>query len=73
MPRGIPNSKPTTPSPNGDTESGLKPLEVTLEEVRTLLESRRQEYQVSADRIVDILGSLDPKPRIGRPPKAPGR
>lgn len=74
MPRGIPNHK-TAPSTNGDADPGLKPLEVTLDEIRTLLESRRQEYQVSADRIGDILTTLSPKPRIGRPPKtaAPGR
>lgn len=50
--------------------SSPEPLETALEDVRVLLEARREEYQGAADRITEILASLQPKPRIGRPPKA---
>ncbi len=45
-------------------------LERVFEDLRTLLESRRTDYQAAADRITDILSSMAPKPRVGRPPKA---
>lgn len=65
MPRGIPN-RPAQPAQDN---TGLAPLESTLDEIRVLLEARRAEYQVSADRITEILTSLMPaKPRVGRPP-----
>lgn len=69
MPRGIPN-KPkvdsATPHANGAT---LAPLEATLDDVRVLMETRRAEYQTSADRLSEIIATLvTPKPRIGRPP-----
>lgn len=48
----------------------LEPLESTLDDVRVLLEARKALYQGASDRITEILASLQPKPRIGRPPKA---
>lgn len=66
MPRGIRTHKTSLPLP----VPGLAPLEATLDEIKTLCEARRQEYQASADRIADIIASMGtPKPRIGRPPK----
>lgn len=44
-------------------------MESFFDELRTLMEARRAEYQASADRISEILTTLNPKPRIGRPPK----
>lgn len=45
-------------------------LESTLNEMAVFLESRRAEFQSAADMLSDILGTIKPKPRIGRPPKA---
>ena len=44
-------------------------LESVLGELKVLLETRRMEALTTADRLADILSSLSPKPRIGRPPK----
>lgn len=66
MPRGIPNKKPLPQEP---LAVEMPPLERFFDEMRTLMEARRAEYQSAADRITDILSSMAPKPRIGRPPK----
>lgn len=68
MPRGIPKTKTSTVGTNGDLVE-QQPLERIFDDIRTLLEARRGEYQMAADRITDILTSMAPKPRIGRPPK----
>lgn len=51
------------------TAPQVEPLEGVLDDIRVLLEAKRLEYQTAVDRISDILGTLAPKPRIGRPPK----
>lgn len=50
----------------------LEPLESVFDDLRVLLEARRNEYQGAADRISEILQTLAPKPRVGRPPKNRG-
>lgn len=60
MPRGIPNAKPV---PVATPE----PLEAALDDIRMLLEARQSEYQSAANRISDILATLNPKPKVGRP------
>lgn len=52
-----------------ETGGTPEPLEAALDDIRVLLEARRAEYQSAALRITDILSSLTPKPRVGRPPK----
>lgn len=63
MPRGIPRTT------EGENVVEQQPLERIFDDLRTMLEARRQEYQMAANRITDILTSMEPKPRIGRPPK----
>jgi hypothetical protein len=46
-----------------------QPLERIFDDLRVLLEARRQEYHAAAERITEILTSMAPKPRVGRPPK----
>jgi len=69
MPRGIPNRKPTPPPSPALAGTALASIDVVLEELRTLLEARRTEYLSAADLLGDILASMAPKPRIGRPRK----
>lgn len=45
-------------------------LEGVFEDMRVMLTAKRAEYQAAADRISEILATIAPKPRIGRPPKA---
>jgi len=52
-----------------DPLHGDTPLEQLFEDMRTMLTAKRAEYQAAADRISDIIGSITPKPRIGRPPR----
>ena len=50
--------------------SGLSTLDAVLDDMRALLEARKAECLASADRITDILSTIAPRPRVGRPPKA---
>lgn len=58
----------TTRAVDPSLSSTLEPLEAVFTDLRVLLEARRAEYVAAADRITDILTSMQPKPRIGRPP-----
>lgn len=73
MPRGIPNAKAIPASTVLETATALAvptdSLERVLEELKILLRARRTEFQSAADRISEILTSMEPKPRVGRPPK----
>ena len=62
MPRKAAPVRPVLPA--------VAPLDSALDDIRVVLEARRAEYQGAVDRITDILNTLAPKPRIGRPPKA---
>lgn len=59
---------PRTTTLNAKATETMEPLESTLEDIRVLVEARRVEYLSAAARLQDILLSMAPKPRIGRPP-----
>ncbi len=44
-------------------------MDELLEDIRTLLAARRAEHTAAMSSIDDILTSITPKPRIGRPTK----
>lgn len=67
---GVTHMAKRTVTVNERAMNGLSSLESVFEDMRVMLEARKADYLASAERINEILSSMSPKPRVGRPPKA---
>ncbi len=75
MPRGVYNRKSVPAADPQAARSVLKDIEPVavddlFEELRATLEAKKAQFEMAAARIEDVLASFNPKPRLGRPPKA---
>lgn len=54
---------------NGRLAEQTSTLEGLFDDMRVMLEARRADYLASAERVTEILQTLAPRPRVGRPRK----
>jgi hypothetical protein len=73
MPRGV--YERNTKHTNIVNASDIPPagdVDALFETMKATLQQKKAEYETALARIDDLLATLDPKPRQGRPPKVTG-
>ena len=70
MPRGVyvRNTKPIEPIKASDIPA-TGDVDALFEGMKATLEQKKAEYETALARIEDMLQTLAPRPRVGRPPK----